>query len=79
MCLHLANLTELNEKARVLSGDEILLIASTRDRFHRCGVEQPVFDEALVNMNADDLTERDESRSGIAVNVVCIPARMAKL
>src|SRR5262249_41720896 len=44
--------------------------AGPHDRFHRSGVEKSVLDEALVDVNANDLAEGDEARGGLAVDIV---------
>ena len=56
-------------KPGVLAGDKIVMIAGTHDRFHRGGVEQAVLDEALIDVNANDLAEGDEARGGLAIDV----------
>jgi len=61
---------KIDEKARALGSYEILLITRSGDRLHRGCVEEAVLDEMLVNMNADDLTESDESRCGFTVNIL---------
>src|SRR5262245_9667545 len=57
-------------KPGVLAGDKIVMIAGPHDRFHRSGVEKSVLDEALVDVNANDLAEGDEARGGLAVDIV---------
>ena len=51
-------------KEAVLNGlDEIFLVTGARYRLHL--PVSSIFDEALVDMNADDLTEGNEARGGV--------------
>jgi hypothetical protein len=64
------SMAKFDEKAGVLGSDEILLVTRTNYRFHCGRVEQAVFDEMLVNMYADDLTEGDEPWGWFTVNIL---------
>ena len=70
MSIHSNTVAKIDEKARVLGCYEILLITRSGDRLYRGCIEETVLDEMLVDMNANDLTEGDESRCGFTVNIL---------
>src|SRR5262249_13750873 len=57
-------------KARVPVSEEIVMIAGAHDRLHRSSVEQPIPDEAFIDVYTDDLAKGDEARGGIAVDII---------
>src|SRR5262245_2570944 len=62
-------LGKTQREARLRSRHEIVLIAGAGNRSHRGGVEQAVLEKAIVNVNADHLTEGDETRARPAVEI----------
>src|ERR1700722_18783101 len=66
---HLVRLGKFEKKARVGCRNEVLLITRARDWLHCAGIEAAVFDEILVDVNANDLTECNEPWGGIAVDI----------
>src|SRR5215470_18843551 len=54
----------------ILTGDKVVMIAGAHDGSHCSGVEQPVLDETLIDVNANHLAEGDEARGWVAVNII---------
>src|SRR5882672_10016 len=49
--------------------DGIVGVAAARDRRHRRGIETAVFDETVVDVDADDLPEHDVAMRRLAVEI----------
>ncbi len=66
----LTRFSKFYEKAVFGGRDEIFMVPGTRDRLHRSRIEQAIFDEALINVDANDLTKGNETRGGISMDVL---------
>jgi hypothetical protein len=66
---HLVRFGKFEKKARVGCSNEVFLITRARDWLHCAGIEEAVFNETLVDVNANHLTECNEPWSGIAVDI----------
>ena len=67
---HLVRLSKFEKKTRGGCSNKVLLITRARDWLHCAGIEEAVFNEILVDVNANHLTECNEPRGGIAVDIL---------
>ena len=67
--MHLVRFSKFEKKARVGCSNEVFLITPARDWLHCAGIEEAVFNEILVDVNANNLTKCNEPWGGIAVDI----------
>ena len=67
--MHFMRLSKFEKKTRVGCSNEVLLITRARDWLHRAGIEETVFNEIFLDVNADHLTECNEPWGGKAVDI----------
>ena len=66
---HLVRFSKFEKKARGGCSNEVFLITRARDWFHCAGIEEAVYNEILVDVNANHLTECNEPWGGVAVDI----------